>query len=336
MRGITGVAGVTNQLRASTDGHVQHLNRCMIYWVSVIVSTVAALTSLRRRSPGSEASKASNVPVLIGGSTQYIISTSGRPKSLQRYTKLLQGILGLDIAYLPISSPSNDGRIDPQHFANVIRGLNCLGGAISRDIKHTIIPFLDEVDSLAQQVQSVNTVIRVGSKLKGFNTDALGFRQAIIQGLDTAGLRPIVKTAVVYGYGGVSSVVFSVLQDLGIRVHVTGRNLEKAAACAQQHMGVELYQGQPCDLFVNAAPVTDLPLAEAPNFLAALSGCRCAFDHEMPGEMLRMHCETMGIVHIPGTAMYMPQMRLQWGLFLDEIVPKDEIEMLLMRADTNC
>lgn len=310
----------------------------MLYLASLIVSTVAVLATLRHRSQRSALSKASRVkvPVLIGASTQYILSTSGREKSLRRYTRLLQALLGLDIAYIPISSPSSDGKIDPQHFANAIRGLNCIGGAISRDIKHTIIPFLDEVDSLAQRVHSVNTVIRLGSKLKGFNTDALGFRDAITQGLATARLTQPVKTAVVYGYGGVSSVVFSVLQDLGIRVHVTGRNLDKAAACAQQHKEVELYQGQPCDLFVNAAPVTDLPLPEAPNFLAALSGCRCAFDHEMPGEMLRVHCENKRIVHIPGTAMYMPQMRLQWGLFLDGIVPKEKIEMLLVRADTNC
>merc|ERR1712086_17574 len=311
----------------------------MSFWVAV-VSTVAALTRLRcyrnSQSPAVSKTPPAGTPISITGSTRYIISTSGREKSLRRYTKLLQDILGVDIAYIPISSPSSDGKIDPQHFANVIRGLNCIGGAISRDIKHTIIPFLDEVDALAQRVQSVNTVIRVGSKLTGFNTDALGFRHAITEGLATAGLTPPVRTAVVYGYGGVSSVVFSVLQELGIRVYVSGRNLDKAADRAEQDQEVELYQGQPCDLFVNAAPVTDSPLSEAPNFLQALSGCRCAFDHEMPGEMLRAHCETMGIVHIPGTAMYMPQMRLQWGLFLDGIVHEDEVESLLARADTSC
>ena len=166
--------------------------------------------------------------------------------------------------------------------------------------------------------------------------DALGFRHTVTEGLASAGLTPHVRIAVVYGYGGASSVVFSVLQELGIRVYVFGRNLDKAAARAEQDKEMELHQGQPCDLIVNAAPVTDSPLSEAPNFLQALSGCRCAFDHEMPGEMLRAHCETTGIVHIPGTAMCMPQMRLHWGLFLDGIVHKDEVESLLTQADTSC
>merc|ERR1712166_567828 len=303
----------------------------VLYWATAMVSTVVVFKSLRRRSR-SQIPKA-GIPILISARTQYIISTSGRQKSLQRYRKLLQDILCVDIAYIPISSSHDDGKIDPEHFVNVIRGLNCLGGAISRDIKHTVMPFLDQIDPLAVRVQSVNTVIRVGSKLKGYNTDALGFSHAISQGL--SGLTPQVKTAVVYGYGGVSSVVFCVLQELGIRVYVTGRDLVKAAACAERNQ-VQLYQDQPCDLFVNAAPVTDSPLVEAPNFLKALSGCRCVFDHEMPGEMLRAHCELKGIVHIAGTQMYMPQMRLQWGLFLEGIVRKDEIESLLMQAETNC
>lgn len=43
----------------------------------------------------------------IGPQTRYIVSTSGRISSMQRYRKLLQDILQLDIAYIPIHSNSS-------------------------------------------------------------------------------------------------------------------------------------------------------------------------------------------------------------------------------------
>jgi shikimate 5-dehydrogenase len=281
-----------------------------------------------------DTSNEDRVSVCVGAKTRFIISTSGRPKSLRRYKCLLQELLELDVAYIPISSPKKDGKIDPKRFTDTIKGMNCLGGAISKDIKHTVIKYLDEIDSLAEKVQSVNTVIRLpNDTLKGYNTDALGFRQAITNGIGHAGVT--VKTAVVYGYGGVSSVVFHVLQDLGIRVFVTGRNLESAATRAAE-FNVEKFDKNatgPCDLFVNATPVTDKPLDQAQNFLAALEGCKCAFDHEMPGSFLAEYCARHNIAHIPGTAMYYPQMAMQWQLFLSGLVPKALLFGLLMDAD---
>jgi shikimate 5-dehydrogenase len=267
--------------------------------------------------------------VRVGPKTRLIISTSGREKSLRRYQILLQELLGLDMAYVPISSAT--GKIDPQHFAWALRGMNCIGGAISKDIKHTIIPFLNEIDELAQQVQSVNTVIHThDSRLIGYNTDAMGFREAITGGIRSSKL--VLKTAVVYGYGGVSSVVFHVLKALGIKVFVTGRRMEQARARAKE-FGVHVFETgtPPCDLFVNATPVTDQDLALAQNFLPALKGSKCAFDHEMPGKCLQEYCEEHGIFHIPGTAMYYPQMAMQWELFLPD--KAKVLPALLVEAD---
>ena len=60
----------------------------------------------------------------------------------------------------------------------------------------------------------MNTVIRTRDAatgrvmLTGHNTDAEGFIQAIASGLESHGLKDKVTKAVVYGYGGVSTVVF--------------------------------------------------------------------------------------------------------------------------------
>ena len=133
--------------------------------------------------------------VNITATTQYILSTSGRPSSMRRYQTLLQRLLKLDIAYLPLSSPTEDGKISPEQFVMSLKGLNAIGGAISRDIKGadsrtrlsnpylstltpyinvklttikgTILPHLDEIDPLAREIGAVNTVIRRQDRLIG-------------------------------------------------------------------------------------------------------------------------------------------------------------------------
>lgn len=263
----------------------------------------------------------------VSSGTQYIISTSGRATSIQRYEKLLQQVLNLNIAYLPISPRDEGGKIQANHFAQAILGLGAIGGAISKDIKGKIISQLDELDEMARHVESVNTVIRKGDKLIGYNTDAHGFEQAIRKGIE--GLS--IKTALVYGYGGVFNVVYQVLKKLGLRVFVIGRRPEAVLQINEKY-GLEPHDGEPKQLFVNASPVTDKPLDQAPGFLEAVAGSQVVFDHEMPGEYLLRYCEEHGIKHIPGTAMYFPQMYKQWALFLEGQVDEEEIPQLIKRA----
>lgn len=270
--------------------------------------------------------------MLIGPNTKLIISTSGRVSSLRRYKCLLQDILKVDIAYIPIHSGSEESpSIEPHRFVGALKGMACIGGAISRDIKHSIIPYLDELDDSAAAVQSVNTVVfQEDRSLKGYNTDVLGFKSAIEEGIASSGIA--VKTAVCYGNGGVTSVVTSVLSGLGIRVYLCGRDLAKVSNRALE-LGVELWQGESVDLFVNATPASESPLDEAANLIEALKDCKIAFDHEMPGKYLKEYCNEHKIIHIPGEKMYYPQMEVQWSLFLEGIVDKSRVADLLKQAD---
>ncbi len=265
------------------------------------------------------------VPFNISGRSQYILSTSGRITSLRRYQRLLQEKLNLDIVYLPITSVDSATTIDPAHFSDTIRGLGAIGGAISKDIKGRVIPFLDELDDSAAAVQSVNTVIRKGQRLIGYNTDTIGFREAIAQGIETSGEE--VKSAVVYGYGGVFNVVHHVLSQMGLQVYVTGRNPSKVEE-VRASFDLEAFSGE-ADLFVNATPVTDAPLAQATGLVEALGECKVVFDHHMPGAYLQSFCEENGKYYIPGTAMYHPQMLLQWSLFLAEFAPGEKVKSAL-------
>lgn len=91
-----------------------------------------------------------------------------------------------------------------------ICGLNC-----TIPYKQQIMAFLDEIDEETLQVGAVNTIKPIktkdGLRLKGFNTDIIGFERA---------LRPMLsdmhKKALILGTGGASKAVKHVLAKLGI------------------------------------------------------------------------------------------------------------------------
>ena len=282
---------------------------------------------------GTRETQVVNMPV--SADTRYIISTSGRPSSMRRYKVLLRDILKVNISYIPINAggeESSSKKIDPQDFCFALRGLRGVGGAISKDIKGTVHAFLDNVDDLAKEIGSINTVICRGDALIGYNTDAYGFKIAIGQGIEQLAKQgKTVCKAVCYGYGGVCSVVVACLKSMGIEVYITGRSLATASKRAAD-LWVDVYDrekhGQ-CDLFVNAAPVTDEPLKNAVNFLPTLEGCSLVFDHELVGTELIKYCRANNVIHIPGKAMYWPQMAEQWKLFLQDMVDKAVLDNIM-------
>ena len=150
---------------------------------------------------------------------------------MRRYRNLINR-LGLSgkVQYSSfVSEKVDETHVNPQEFVDIIRDKNCpcLGGAISKDIKGEIIPFLDSLDDSASAVDSVNTVVNEAGHLKGYNTDYIGFRLAIESSIKEKKC----SSAIIYGYGGVTCVVSHVLQSLGIKkdkIYLSGRNLSKA------------------------------------------------------------------------------------------------------------
>ena len=60
-----------------------------------------------------------------------------------------------------------------------LKTLSIKGFNVTIPHKETIIPFLDEVDPLAKRIGAVNTVINQHGRLKGFNTDGVGFTMSV-------------------------------------------------------------------------------------------------------------------------------------------------------------
>ena len=97
------------------------------------------------------------------------------------------------------------------------------GFSITFPLKEKIIPFLDEIDQKADEIGAVNCVkiIKIDEKiiLKGYNTDTLGFEQAIKPYLEERKMK-----ALICGSGGTAKAIAAALERLKIDFTFVSRN----------------------------------------------------------------------------------------------------------------
>ena len=112
-----------------------------------------------------------------------------------------------------------------------LRVLNIAGANITVPYKEVVVPHLDILSEGANIIGSVNTIVRDGEKLKGYNTNAIGFMDALDHiGFDVAG-----KSALVFGSGGAAKAVVFIFNWLRAEsIIVAGRNDEKTKTVAER------------------------------------------------------------------------------------------------------
>ena len=114
-------------------------------------------------------------------------------------------------------------RIDAQykpypidHIEEVRELLKQLDGFnVTYPYKEAILPYLSEIDSVAQEIGAVNVVCHG----KGYNTDWIGFRDS---------LAPLVRSgekALLLGTGGVSKAIQYALKEMGVGWTLVSRRL---------------------------------------------------------------------------------------------------------------
>lgn len=99
---------------------------------------------------------------------------------------------------------------------------NLCGLNVTIPYKEQVIPFLDEIDDEAREVGAVNVIKFIRSKgelkLKGFNSDIIGFTDSI-----KSMLKPYHTAALVLGTGGAAKAVSYSLRKLGLEVQMVSR-----------------------------------------------------------------------------------------------------------------
>ena len=104
-------------------------------------------------------------------------------------------------------------RVTKERLSAVLQGLRSpFFGGFNVTIPHksAVMPYLDEIDSLAKKIGAVNTVVNENGKLKGYNTDAYGALSAIEKICPV----PKRKKIVILGAGGAArAVAFSLSSE---------------------------------------------------------------------------------------------------------------------------
>ena len=113
---------------------------------------------------------------------------------------------------------------EAQEIIAVFDQYDLSGANITSPFKETILPFLDKVDNVSKEINSVNTVIKKGDHFYGFNTDVYGVENAIINN----GLNVKNKKCIVLGAGGAAKAAIYALNNLGALTQSVNRTDSKS------------------------------------------------------------------------------------------------------------
>ncbi len=114
-----------------------------------------------------------------------------------------------------------------QDFPSLISSHDTLLGlAVTIPYKESVMPYLSELDAAAKKIGAVNCISFVGSSIKGFNTDVIGFEQTI-----TPLLKQHHTKALVLGTGGSSKAVQYVLDKLSMKYLLVTSKTDRADGC---------------------------------------------------------------------------------------------------------
>lgn len=200
-------------------------------------------------------------------------------KSPLIFTKVLKW-LGIDGIYVPF-------KVKPDRIGQAMQSLRVLhiaGANVTAPFKEAVIPYMDVMSEGANIIGAVNTIVRNGDELKGYNTNAIG----VMDALSNAGFDIDGKSALVCGTGGAARAVVFIMNWLrAADIIVAGRDQTKAKRIVNDFSGrVRLLDALPeeplpVDIVVNAtsvsSPIESKELAAIASQLQ-LPQCQLVFD----------------------------------------------------------
>lgn len=128
--------------------------------------------------------------------------------------------LGLNVIYLAFQIKAEELR----NFIHCMRSIGSLGLNVTMPHKAEIISHIDEVDSTAKFLNSVNTIVNKKGKFCGFSTDGIG----AVDALQKNGVNLASSKVLLLGAGGAGRAIAYSLADKVSDLVILNRDLEKA------------------------------------------------------------------------------------------------------------
>lgn len=139
----------------------------------------------------------------------------------------LADAMGENLVYVPFRVPEN-------FVKEAVEGawaLNLVGCNVTVPYKSAVLPYLKEIDPLAEKIGAVNTLVRTDSGFRGYNTDMPGLYRAMCGD----GVKPEGEKVLILGAGGVARAVAMLLAEKGAqKAVILNRTVEKAERVAEE------------------------------------------------------------------------------------------------------
>jgi len=154
---------------------------------------------------------------------------------------------------------------EPADIEACVQGIKTFGikgASITIPFKRSVLPYLDEVDSMAGRIGAVNTIVNESNRLKGYNTDAVGALKALEEKTHIPGM-----TCVIIGAGGAARAIGFILKEKGVAISIVNRSLSRGELLASS-LGCEFVplndiESVKGDILIQTTPVGMFPHIDA-------------------------------------------------------------------------
>lgn len=233
------------------------------------------------------------------------------------YSPFIHSLLG--------SAPYGLFSLKPEDLGSFLKSGDFEGLNVTIPYKKSVIPYLDHIAPEAEAIGAVNTIVRRGDGLWGYNTDCCGFLYAA----EHAGITFAGKKVLILGSGGASAAVRQAAAGAGaaevLTVSRTGRlNYEN------------VYDVSGAEIIVNATPVGMYPQSRGKLVeLSRFSSCRGVIDLVYNPLMtpLLLDARELGIPFSNGLSMLVAQAKYASDLFQGIQRPDSIIEGILKKTE---
>ncbi len=214
--------------------------------------------------------------------------------------------------------------LEPEALGDFLRREDIGGLNVTIPYKREVMAFCDVIDPAAEDIGSVNTIVRRGGKLYGYNTDIDGF----LYMLRRAKISLTGKKVLILGSGGASLTAQAAARREGARevVVVSRTGPDNYENLPQRHGDAEA--------LVNTTPVGMWPNVEgSPVDLRLLPAVTDVVDVIYNPERtdLLLQAEECGLRRTGGLSMLAAQAVRAEELFFDKTIPGGETENIITR-----
>jgi shikimate dehydrogenase len=210
--------------------------------------------------------------------------------------------------------------IEPEELGDFIRNENVGGLNVTIPYKVEAMKYCDVISQEAEKIGAVNTVVRRGGKIYGYNADQFGFISMLVKG----GIDLENKKVIILGSGGASKTALYCSELLGAKETVIiSRSGENNYGNIEKHFDA--------DIIINATPVGMFPEnGKSPIDLTKFTKCVGVADmiYNPLRTQLLLEADALDIPCIGGLSMLTAQGKKSAELFFNTEYPDDATDSI--------